>query len=244
MTDGKRVLLLWDVDHTLIENSGVSKAVYARAFEALTGRMARVQPGTDGRTDYEIMRNLYAANGVALVPEHERSWPSALVESMDALSARLMADGYALPGVLKALTAIDAIPSIVQSVLTGNIRANAEAKLRLLGSYASLLDLDVGGYGSDDIVRSRLVGVAQDKAAKKYRHRFERTSTVLVGDTERDVAAALDGGAMIIGVATGVTSEEELRQAGAHIVVPSLVDVSLLLDALRELTGQALEAAV
>ena len=28
----KQVLLLWDVDHTLIENSGVSKAVYAEAF--------------------------------------------------------------------------------------------------------------------------------------------------------------------------------------------------------------------
>jgi hypothetical protein len=34
---GKQVLLLWDVDHTLIENSGVSKAVYARAFELMAG---------------------------------------------------------------------------------------------------------------------------------------------------------------------------------------------------------------
>ena len=42
----KQVLLLWDVDHTLIENSGVSKAVYARAFEMMTGRAAEVQPST------------------------------------------------------------------------------------------------------------------------------------------------------------------------------------------------------
>jgi hypothetical protein len=60
---GKQVLLLWDVDHTLIENSGVSKAVYARAFEMMTGHAAEVQPGTDGRTDYEIVRNLFTANG-------------------------------------------------------------------------------------------------------------------------------------------------------------------------------------
>jgi phosphoglycolate phosphatase len=54
---GKQVLLLWDVDHTLIENSGVSKAVYAEAFRQLTGRAALVQPSTDGRTDPEIVRN-------------------------------------------------------------------------------------------------------------------------------------------------------------------------------------------
>ena len=41
---GKRVLLLWDVDHTLIENSGVSKAVYARAFEMMTGTSRRSSP--------------------------------------------------------------------------------------------------------------------------------------------------------------------------------------------------------
>ena len=61
----KQVLLLWDVDHTLIENSGVSKAVYARVFEMMTGRVAEVQPDIDGRTDYEIVCNLLTANGAA-----------------------------------------------------------------------------------------------------------------------------------------------------------------------------------
>ena len=62
---GKQVLLLWDVDHTLIENSGVSKAVYARAFQMMTGD-PEVQPGTDGRTDHEIVRNLFTAKRRAL----------------------------------------------------------------------------------------------------------------------------------------------------------------------------------
>jgi phosphoglycolate phosphatase len=43
-------LLLWDVDHTLIENGGVSKENYALAFEILTGRAPEAQPQTDGRT--------------------------------------------------------------------------------------------------------------------------------------------------------------------------------------------------
>ena len=239
---GKQVLLLWDVDHTLIENSGVSKAVYARAFEMMSGRAPEVQPGTDGRTDYEIVRNLFAANGAAFTAEDEASYQSALVDAMKALHARLMRDGFMLPGVAAVLEAVSRIPGIVQSVLTGNIRPNAEAKLRLLGDHARVLDLDVGGYGSDDVRRPRLVGAAQRKAAQKYGGVFGPSSTVLVGDTERDVAAALEGGALIVAVATGVTSQEQLRQAGAQVVLPDLTDAPGFVAIVRDVTGRELEA--
>ncbi len=239
---GKQVLLLWDVDHTLIENSGVSKAVYARAFQMMTGRAPEVQPGTDGRTDHEIVRNLFTANGAALTAEDETSYQSALVDAMRALHPRLMRDGFALPGVPEVLEAVSQIPGIVQSVLTGNIRPNAEAKLGLLGDHARVLDLDVGGYGSDDARRPRLVGAAQRKASQKYGVVFGSSSTVLVGDTERDVAAALEGGALIVAVATGVTSQEELRQAGAHVVLPDLADAPGFVAIVRDLTGRELEA--
>jgi phosphoglycolate phosphatase len=239
---GKQVLLLWDVDHTLIENSGVSKAVYARAFEIMTGSAPQAQPSTDGRTDYDIMRNLFTANSAQFTGEDEASYPSALVEAMGELHPRLMRDGFVLPGVKATLEAVAKIPGIVQSVLTGNIRPNAEAKLRLLGSHTLLLDLDVGGYGSDDVVRPRLVGAAQRKASAKYGVTFGPASTVLVGDTERDVEAALEGGAMIVAVATGVTSDEQLRDAGAHVVLPNLTDAAGFVEVIRELTGRELEA--
>lgn len=32
------LIVLWDIDHTLIENAGVSKEIYAAAFTALSGR--------------------------------------------------------------------------------------------------------------------------------------------------------------------------------------------------------------
>jgi phosphoglycolate phosphatase len=239
---GKQVLLLWDVDHTLIENSGVSKAVYARAFQMMTGRAPEVQPGTDGRTDQEIVRNLFTANGAAFTAEDERSYQSVLIDAMGELHPRLMRDGFVLPGVPEVLEAVSQIPGIVQSVLTGNIRPNAEAKLRLLEDHARVLDLDVGGYGSDDARRPRLVGAAQRKASQKYGVAFGPSSTVLVGDTERDVAAALEGGALIIAVATGVTSEEELRQAGAHVVLPDLADAPGFVAIVCDLTGRELAA--
>ena len=239
---GKQVLLLWDVDHTLIENSGVSKAVYARAFQMMTGQAPEVQPGTDGRTDHEIVRNLFTANGVAFTPEDESSYQSVLIDAMRALHPRLMQDGFVLRGVPEVLEAVSQIPGIVQSVLTGNIRPNAEAKLRLLGEHAHVLDLDVGGYGSDDARRPQLVAAAQRKAAQKYGAAFDRSSTVLVGDTERDVVAALEGGALIVAVATGVTSQKQLRQAGAQVVLPDLADAPGFVAIVRDLTGRELAA--
>ena len=239
---GKQVLLLWDVDQTLIENSEVTRAVYARAFRLLTGHPPRVQPGTDGRTDPEIVRNLFAANDAEFTAADQAGYQQALIEAMAELHPQFIRDGAPLPGVLAALTAVSRIPGVVQSVLTGNIRPNAEAKLALLGEHAAVLDLDVGGYGSDDSRRPRLVGAAQRKAARKYGVAFGPASTVLVGDTELDVAAALEGGALVIAVATGVRTAEQLRHAGAHAVLPDLVDTAGFVALLRALTGLELSS--
>ena len=239
---GKQVLLLWDVDHTLIENSGVSKAVYARAFQMMTGRAPEVQPGTDGRTDYEIVRNLFTANGAAFTAEDEASYQSALIDAMRAMHPRLMRDGFMLPGVPDVLEAVSQIPGIVQSVLTGNIRPNAEAKLRLLGDYARVLDLDVGGYGSDD-VRAPAAGRCRPAEGRTEVRRRVRPVVHGAGRRHRAGCGRRAGGRRADrGVATGVTSQEQLREAGAHVVLPDLADASGFVAIVRDLTGRELEA--
>jgi phosphoglycolate phosphatase-like HAD superfamily hydrolase len=60
---------------------------------------------------------------------------------------------------------------------------------------------------------------------------FGGRSTVLVGDTPLDVAAALETGARAVGVATGSFPATELVAAGAHIVLPDLTDTPLVLAA-------------
>jgi hypothetical protein len=52
------LLVLWDVDHTLIENGGMSRATYILAYELLTGQRPTSPPVTDGRTDVAIMVSL------------------------------------------------------------------------------------------------------------------------------------------------------------------------------------------
>lgn len=236
-----RALVLWDVDGTLIRNGGVSAETYALAFERMTGAAPHARPATDGRTDYQIMRELYAANDRELGDEDAASLFGALVAAMDTNTVALRERGAALPCAEAALIAVRDEPGVVQSVLTGNIMPNARVKLDAFG-LGQYLDFEVGGYGSDDIVRANLVGAAQRKAHAKYGVAFDRRSTLLVGDTPRDVEAALVGGALVLGVATGKSSERELADAGAHAVLADLCDQERFVKLVRELLPLATPA--
>jgi phosphoglycolate phosphatase len=228
-------LILWDIDHTLIENGGVSKATYALAFELLTGHAPSVQPSTDGRTDFEIMRELLSANSVDIEKYAEiAQFEGVLVEAMGLNVSQLSQRGYILPGAVEALAVLSTMPTVVQSVLTGNIASNARAKLRAFG-LDRWVDLDVGGFGSDGTIRSSLVDTARQKVLKTYGITFDQSSTILIGDTPLDVKAAHDGGAKIITVATGVYDASQLIEAGADVTLDGLADLDCFMAALAEL---------
>lgn len=228
-------LILWDVDHTLIENGGVSKEAYALAFELLVGRAPSVRPVTDGRTDFQIMTDLLEANSVDTRDYVDvAQFEGALVEAMTIKAPELPSRGYVLPGVLEALAALSAMQEVIQSVLTGNIAPNAAAKVGAF-DLDKWVDLDVGGFGSDDKVRSRLVDASRRKVSAKYGRQFDQASTILIGDTPLDVMAAHDGGAKVLAVATGVHGTDELARAGADVVLEDLSDLEHLLATLTRL---------
>jgi phosphoglycolate phosphatase len=233
-------LLLWDVDHTLLENGGVSKETYELAFELLTGRAPGVRPETDGRTDFQIMRELLKANSADASGYTEiRQFEPVLEEAMRRKAPELATRGYVLVGVVEALTALAGMPGVVQSVLTGNILPNARAKVGAFG-LEKWVDLEVGGYGSDDTVRARLVDAARRKVTAKYGREFDEESTILIGDTPLDVQAGRDGGARVLAVATGVHGADELAEAGADAVLPDLSDLDRFLRTLAEVRDRPL----
>jgi phosphoglycolate phosphatase-like HAD superfamily hydrolase len=90
--------------------------------------------------------------------------------------------------------------------------------------------LDVGGFGSDDVVRAELVDASRRKVSAKYGTDFDRASTVLIGDTPLDIKAARDGGAKVVAVATGVYPVAELADADA--VLPNLADLDRFAETL------------
>ena len=161
---------------------------------------------------------------------------AALARRVAALDGCVPVEVRALPGAADAIETL-AAAGLRQSVLTGNIRPLAALKLgaAALGEH---LDLDVGAYGDAHEVRAELVTVARQAAQTAYGTDFGGRSTVLVGDTPLDVAAALATGARAVGVATGSFSAADLAAAGAHAVLPDLTDTSLVLAAVTGQPGQ------
>lgn len=223
--NGPKTLLLWDVDHTLIDNGGVSKMNYELAFELLVGRTPNASPRTDGRTDPLIMEDILRDNGAAL-DEYplEVQW-AALTRAGEKNRAMLAERGRALAGAADCLRSISEDSTFIQSTLTGNIKPNAAVKLSTF-SLDQWLDLDVGAFGEDRRIRAELVAVAQARAAGRYDFRPDKDATLIIGDTPLDVRAGLDGGARVVAVATGASTIEELRSAGADAVLEDLRDVA------------------
>ncbi|MDT9689252.1 haloacid dehalogenase-like hydrolase [Streptomyces sp. P9(2023)] len=223
------LIVLWDIDHTLIENAGVSKDIYAAAFSALAGRRPNGPAHTEGRTDRLIMRDMFLRDGLP-----EPDWPAveaALAHAGEERLGDLRVRGTALPGVRAALKAASAHDDWISSVLTGNIAANARVKLSAFG-LDPLLDLSVGAYGADAELRPDLVAVARQRARRLYDVPAD-VPAVLVGDTPRDVEAALATESGIVAVASGIHSTEELAAAGASVVLPDLSDTAQLLRLLE-----------
>lgn len=77
--------------------------------------------------------------------------------------------------------------------------------------------------------------MARGKVRDRYGADPGPGATVLVGDTLRDVAAGRDGGARVLGVATGAFTTAELLGAGADAVVENLADVPAVLATLDSL---------
>lgn len=224
-------LVLWDIDHTLIETRGVGSQVYAEAFAKVTGRPLEKMPELAGRTEPVIFREALKNNGIEngqdLYAEFAAEQARGYLAHLDELRHR----GRALPGAAEALRELSRRTDVIQSVLTGNTRPSAEIKLRAF-DLDRYLNFDIGAYGTDDDTRANLVGIARQRAEKAHGVNFDAGSTVLIGDTPNDVAAARDSGVRIIAVATGKDTAADLSAARADTVLDDLADTAAVLTAI------------
>jgi phosphoglycolate phosphatase len=229
----RRLLVLWDVDYTLIDSDGVGRELYETVFtEMYGGEMP--QPGSmAGRTDRAIALEVLTLAGVDDPRRHVDAFHTLMATHAPGLTGMVAERARVLPGAAEAIAAIAGLDGqgVVQSLLTGNIRPLAEVKLGPLG-LTEHLDLDAGAYGSTHEIRAELVHQARRNASRAYGTDFGGDATVIVGDTPLDVEAALATGARAVGVATGRFTVGELTAAGAHAVLPDLAGTGLVIAAI------------
>ena len=223
-------LVLWDIDGTLVDSAGLGRDAFLEAFEQVTGHQPTQLVPFAGRTDMEIALDLLDTAGIDHSEQLLGEFEDALAISMAKLADKVRELGHAMPGVRAALERLGHEDGVTQSLLTGNIEPNAEVKLAAFGLH-TLIDMEIGAYGSDHRRRGELVAVARRKALDLRGIAFQPEEIVLIGDTPLDVAAAIEGGARAVGVATGPYGEADLLHAGADAVLPDLADVDSVLGA-------------
>jgi phosphoglycolate phosphatase len=234
-------LVLWNIDHTLVDVARVSRDAYAEAFRRVTGRPLVALPQLAGASDSEIFFESLALNevvpGAAGRAGHAEAndlltrYATELAAAFGARSDLLARQGRELRGAREALAAVSRLPGVIQTVLTGAIRQNAAHKLHAF-ELDKYLDLGIGGYGSEVYPKGTQILRSLAMASEKYGVTLAPGGTVYVADSVRDVAAARVAAVRCIGVATGRSTVSELRDAGADPVLADLSDTSRVVAAI------------
>ena len=232
------LLVLWDIDLTLIRTDGVATEAYAAALERTVDQRWRGDLKFNGLTERAMAERVLRMHDVEPTVELVDEFLVRIVEELH-LRADLMRDrGRALTGAAEALAALAEESGIRQSVLTGNVRSVAELKLAAFG-LGTWVDFTIGAYGDDDHERTALLPHAWQRTKDRHGESYSPAETVLIGDTPRDVEAALAHGAGIVAVASGNNSAADLAAAGANVVLDDLGDTKGVLAAIREAAAHA-----
>jgi phosphoglycolate phosphatase len=222
------LLLLWDIDGTLLQRASVEHAdAMRRALVDVHGSLELDGHHVEaaGRTDGAIARDLLLAAGLASDAIDARA--DDLVTATCALYDELCpADLSArvAPGVTDVLPRLAARPGDFRfSLVTGNFERIARLKLARAG-IGDWFPEGQGAFGSDAEDRELLPPIARARAGD-----WPRERTVVIGDTPRDIACARADGLRVVAVATGPFAVDALADAdavadSAEAIVPVLED--------------------
>jgi phosphoglycolate phosphatase len=226
-------VLLFDIDGTLLLTGGAGRRAFEGAFARVLGRADAVAHiSFAGMTDLAIARAGIRALGLDLSPELERARMDELVAGYVALLAEELAStpGYRImPGVEQVLDGLVGAPRLAIGLGTGNVKAGAQAKLEKGGLWQRFA---FGGFGCDAEPRAEVLRAGALRGAAELGEHLSSCRVVVIGDTPKDVEAALAIGAECVGVETGGVGAAELHACGARAVFADLSDAAVL-DLLR-----------
>ncbi len=214
-------VLLFDIDGTLVTTGGVGRRALELAFERAHGRRDACSGFRfDGMTDRAIVRGGLLALGLDPTAASIDAVLERYLEVLAEEVAAAPAERYRVhAGMCETLDAAAGRPHVAVGLGTGNIRAGARIKLERVGLFHRF---GFGGFGCDDEDRTTLLRLGAERGAAALGVLLRQARVVVIGDTPKDVAAALRIGAESVGVGTGSFSPAELLDVGATWAFPSL----------------------
>ncbi len=216
-------LVLFDIDGTLIHTGGAGVKAFDHAFWTefqLPGAADRLSFA--GRTDTGLAREFFRMNGRDPSEADLRRFYGRYLLTLEQFLER--AEGGIFPGVetwLKELRSLPAPPAV--GLLTGNLRAGAELKLR---RYRLWEHFALGGFADDHENRDHIAHAARDRGSRHLRRELLGEEILVIGDTPLDIQCARAIGARALAVATGSSTTDKLMEHKPDWAVKTLADLS------------------
>jgi phosphoglycolate phosphatase-like HAD superfamily hydrolase len=210
-------LLLFDIDGTLVATGGAGVRALNRAFRELLGienAMERIRP--HGKTDPGIIREVFEICGDA---RQCSDWMSRVLDAYVRFLPEEVSGSTTykvLPGILRFLEEFHGRPDIAIGLATGNVEQGARIKLER-GKLNRFFPF--GGFGSDSESRAELVRRGAEKGVRLTGQSVKPGDIFVIGDTPRDIDAGREAGFRTVGVATSDYSVDQLKAAGADLVL-------------------------
>lgn len=139
------------------------------------------------------------------------------------------------PGVRRLLEALSGRNDVILGLVTGNIAACAQIKLRQFDLHHHFV---LGAFGDEHADRNEIARLALGRVWERLSKGDSMGGLFLVGDTPSDITAAKSIDAVSIAVATGKYSPDELRDAGADVVLTDMGDTGCVMELFVARTGR------
>ena len=221
------MLILFDIDGTLLRTQGAGRLAMADAGRELFGQGFTLD-GVDiaGRLDPLIFADALAACELGEADDHQDTFRSVYGRCLETRFAQ-DATATLLPGVASLVGELTD-REVTLGLLTGNYPETGRLKIAHAG-----LDPDVfsiGAWGCDGSHRRDLPPVALARYEASSGRSVSSGQVVIIGDTPHDVDCAAANGCRCLAVATGSYQTADLEAAGADRVVEDLSDTPSVLQ--------------
>lgn len=223
-----RVLVLFDIDGTLLIGKGSGRAATDLAMREVFGTVGKLADYKfSGKTDFYTLVELLSPEGYteAQIADVLPHYSTVLTRHMESIIDNFHI--HALPGTHDLVNALASRSDVLMGILTGNVLQMAELKLRKTGFDPSVFH--IAAYGTEARIRRDLVPLALSRAEQHCGVKFAPHDVVFIGDTSDDIDCAHSIGARMIAVATGFTPREELEKNQPVTVLSDLSDTKVVL---------------
>lgn len=220
------LLLLFDVDATLIRTHGAGMRAMEQAFQEVMGWgdfFKGYSPA--GMTDPAIADGISEKRRGKIMEAAEKKRVFDRYLALLEVELRLSSEFEVLPGIVPFLETWTEDDRGVLGLGTGNLEAGAKLKLDR-GNLNHFFEF--GGYGSDASIRSQVLQISKERGEAYLGYPVDSQKVVVIGDTPHDINAGKAIGARTIAVETGPFDFTQLHAHQPDLVVKDFSEVEAI----------------